>query len=1327
MPDGGTGRPDGPGRIVTFYSFKGGTGRTMALANVAWILAANGNRVLVADWDLESPGLHRFFQPFLAADISGAPGIVDFIRRYEWAAKGEAIRIDSLGMGAAEEEREKRAAIARLISDHVSQVRRYAVPVKWQFPETGAIDFLTPGKLGNGIYENTLSALDWDTLYDVLGGAEFFDMLRMQLKSSYDYVLIDSRTGLSDIADICTLHLPDIVADCFTLSTQGIEGAAKIASRVRNHTGRAITILPIPMRIDLTQQANVTAGLQVAESEFRGLPAGMSPQEREQYWADVRVPYRSAYAYEETLAAFGDQPGAPDSLLPAYTRIVARITENKVTALPTLDEWLRLRTRLRFARTARPDLPEVVIEYSPQDQLWAEWIAAVLAGAGVFARLAGEEPAGPAAPKAEAQVIAVVSEFYFAQLEMRELAPDARPELLVCVTDMRIPSGQLSEVPVVFLADRSEAQAVELLINRFGGQRPSEYQPVTGAMRYPGGGPDQVVSIPARNANFTGRDAVLMEIREQLRSRPIAVAPPLTIQGAGGVGKTQVALEYAQRFKAEYDVVWWLNCGQPQYIDSSLGDLGTRLRETFEVNLPEEGAEAARQLLNFLSTQATLRWLLVYDNAEEEDFDTIEKLLPNGGGHVLITSRDDLLVGQGMTLSLSVFERQESVSHLRRLTPHLPATEAHRLAATLGDMPLAVATAGALLANEGMTVREYLELLDGQRIRQGHPSGDYPESVTKAWHLSLDRLEAKSPAADRLLGICSVMAPIISLDLVVSDAMAAALQELDPSITERSMINRLIRQIDQLALVKVDYSGRQMQVHQVVQEVVRQRMPEADLASARRDVHQMLVAVRPHGDVDDPEMWSAYRTIWPHLTPSQAHRSSRPQVRDLLVDRIRYLRQRDDLERGRRRAEEIQSAWLAMLSEEQQPAAASPLQQQLYRLQFNMANILRDLGRYQESRALDQAVLRGQEALLGKHHQHTLQTRGNLAADLRALGEYQEALANDQETYQSWKESSGFGDEYYGTLNAAHNLALSYLLNGDYRQALRHDQQTLELRLRTYARSHPRTLNSGSAVGRDLLEAGRYQDAVRMAQDVLTQSHDAYGDDARITLNAYLWLGVAQRCAGHPAEAEANIDTAVRGLSRAFGADSGDALAGRLSQALNHLALGRTAEGREAAQDVLVSYEARRGPDHPHSLICRLNVATALCIEGEHAAARGIVQPAVSGLESRLGATHPYTLAAKLVLGSVLAELGELPSAEELERLVEAERGGVLGARHPDTLRCRANLLLTQAKLERPGAAADREKVVSELAVLLGTQHPDARAAASGKDRLLCVIDPQPF
>src|ERR1700722_14301892 len=449
MPHVTAAQSRGVGQIVTFYSFKGGTGRTMALANVAWILAANGKRVLVADWDLESPGLHRFFQPFMEPEVSRQPGIVDFIRGYEWAVD----EADSRGMLDVDEKFEPMARddVLRLIDDCVRTVSQLTVPVNWRFPDDGVILFLSPAQQDNGVYQYALSALNWDTLYERLYGGEFLDALRAYLKETYDYVLIDSRTGLSDIADICTLHLPDMVVDCFTLSTQGIEGAAKVAAQIGQFTGRNITILPVPMRIDHSREYKVVAGMEFAERMFTGLPAGMSPEQRRHYWAEVEVPYQAEYAYEETLAAFGDRPGIADSLLSSYERITARITANEITRLPPRQEWLRLRTWRKFSRTPSANPPEIVIDFSPQDQLWAEWIAAVLAGAGLAARLVGEQVGGSADAESPAQVVAILSDSYLARLEDAELdaEPVTVPDLLIAVTDDRIPPGMLDEVPMI--------------------------------------------------------------------------------------------------------------------------------------------------------------------------------------------------------------------------------------------------------------------------------------------------------------------------------------------------------------------------------------------------------------------------------------------------------------------------------------------------------------------------------------------------------------------------------------------------------------------------------------------------------------------------------------------------------------------------------------------------------------------------------------------------------------------------------------------------------------------------------------------------------------
>src|SRR5688572_7237328 len=134
------------GRIITFYSYKGGTGRTMALANVAWILASNGHRVLVLDWDLESPGLHRYFRPFLPVDpdLRTSDGIIDLIRRY-----GDAVT------------REATYPSGDDWFTRLAQIQEVAQSLKWTFPGQGTIDFVPPGRQSKS-YSEVVSTFDWD-------------------------------------------------------------------------------------------------------------------------------------------------------------------------------------------------------------------------------------------------------------------------------------------------------------------------------------------------------------------------------------------------------------------------------------------------------------------------------------------------------------------------------------------------------------------------------------------------------------------------------------------------------------------------------------------------------------------------------------------------------------------------------------------------------------------------------------------------------------------------------------------------------------------------------------------------------------------------------------------------------------------------------------------------------------------------------------------------------------------------------------------------------------------------------------------------------------
>jgi tetratricopeptide (TPR) repeat protein len=1321
------------GRIVTFYSYKGGTGRTMAMANVAWILAANGHRVLVADWDLESPGLHRFFAPFLDLSVVGdAPGVIDLVRDYEWLA------------AASDGPERRRAHIATQ-----AKFQKYVIELKrWQFPGDGKLEYLSAGRQ-NRDYLATLSALDWDNFYEALNGGEFLDAMRAEMRRNYDYTLIDSRTGLSDVADVCTVQLPDILVDCFTLSTQGIEGAAQVAQRVGDVYGwRGIRVLPVPMRVDEFEKERVDASRVFAEWRFENLPAGMVDSQRREYWSNVEVPYRPYYAYEEMLAVFGDKPGVLGSMLSAYERITGYITDGQVTTLPPIEEELRNKTRALFERKLPPESRQFLIEFLPEDQIWAEWIAAVL-GAGDYIireRRLGEATEGDE-DLAGWRRLTVASANYLAWRrsgdtrgrtvgagqpgrgeEDGDQSPVVSSEFVVYVAGARQLPDIKTDRRVSLVGVRDEADAVDRL-ERLVDIRPEAGRRDTPLPRYPGYQP-QVFEVRAKNEGFTGREQDLRDLRTELRSFSTAVVRPIALLGTAGVGKTSEALEYAYRFQGDYDFVGWIDCQRVAEVDHKVADLAQKLRDKFGVSVPGGAtvAERARLVLDRLSDGETVqRWLLVYDNAE--DIEAVRQYLPTSGGQVLITSQNQDWADQAArSLRVEVFDRKESILHLRRVVPAITEDEADAVADAVGDLPVAVAAVAAFLRDTAYPVADYLSSLarePQQALALLQRPTDYPTMVAAAWDLPLQMLRDRSPAAARLLELCSVMAPNISLNLVYHRPMAELLGPYDPALAlaEPLLMPRLVQEISKLHLLRPDSNANEIQVHQLIQAVVRGRMDADQLAATRADVQRLLLNERPRRDVDDPATWSRYRLLWPHLPPAEVVSSSNDKVRQLIIDRVRYIYVFRDLERGISEATEAANRWERMLAAVTDPKEALVLRTQLLHLRYNHANILLYQSRFEEARSLAESVLAEQVELLGADHPHSLMTAAALGGALRGLGRYGEALKRDMQTYPAWVRQNGESNER--TLQAASNLAESYRVTGDMYRALTLDEDTHRLYTATLGERHPWTLLAARNLVRDRLEAGEYSGAVDDAEHVYKTCDEALGTDSPGALDAQMLLGIALRSAGREAEAAVQFDEALRRLTDRFGDTSAEALACRLSNAANLLSLERFGEAEAEIRPVLAEYQRVLGAGHPHVLVCHVNLASALRLGLRHDEAVAAIGVATEGLERVLGADHPYTLAAEMVDAVLRADHGDLHDAEEVETRVAHAMSRKLGPDHPDTLRCRANLLLTR-KQRGQDTAAEREHVIERLTSLLGSDHPTIVTLREER-RVLRALDPQPF
>ena len=1288
------------GQIITFYSYKGGTGRTMALANVAWILASNGKRVLTVDWDLESPGLHKFFHPFLdESTVSATPGVIEIINDYASAAVDPGPRSDDWYL-------------------ELANVERHAVSLEWLFPEGGKLDFLSAGRQ-NRDYSAAVCSLDWDNFYDRLGGGRFFRAMRDDMRQKYDYVLIDSRTGLSDVADICTIELPDVLTICFTLSDQSIEGAANVARQISGrYRDRNIRVLPVPMRIEDGEKEKLDVGRALARMKFEGFPAGMTPESSAVYWASVEVPYKPFYAFEETLATFGDDPGSPASLLSSFERITDAVTAGQVITMRPIAEELRLQYKDAFTRRQPASSTQVYLSYVPEDRMWADWIEAVLTRAGfrvlprstVLTAAGGDGDArGSIQAERELQMapraIAVLSSAYLHSPDARSIwktlsSADAgdmhRQLILVRISEVRI-TAPFNEHPAVDLARMDAAQATAKLL--WALDRPAQPLGRTGTQseepRFPGTIPP-VWNVPARNADFTGRGATLELLRDKLAGGGRAVVVAQALYGLGGVGKTQLALEYAHRFMADYDLVWWVPSERAEETSGALAELARKMG----LKVSENVAEAAEAALEELRRDTTPHWLLIFDNADDPK--QLEPYLPTGSGHVLITSRNQAWTHSAEPLEVDVFTRDESVGHLLRHVPELDMADAKRVADALGHLPLAVEQASAWLEQTGMPARVYVEQLATQstRILALNQPPDYPMPVVATWNLSFDRLKQRSPAAVRLLQLCAFFSPgPISMDLLYSDEMNESLLPFDETLSEKLMLGRVIRDISRFALVKVDQGTNSLQIHRLVQAVIRSQMSDEEQVEARHEVHKILTGARPRqGETDDPANWSTYDIIWPHLGPSVAEECDDPRTRQLLIDWVRYQWKHGEFESCLNLARRLENLWALQLG---------PDHQQTLHLQFQIANVLRSQGRFAEARELDTYVLERQRAVLGPDHPHALMTANGLGADLRAVGEFQEALASDRATYESFKEQ--FGEDYPRTLLAAHNLGCSFRLVGDCFTARRLDEETLDRQRQVLGRDHPNTLLSSASLALDLRAAGAFRESVNVLRDTFERYREVLGDDMTDTLRTAASLAVSLRKAGEQAEAMNLAHDTYQRYQRRYGINAPDAQSCAVNLACDYAAVDDMPRALDLVTGVKAAHQASLGDDHPNTLVAANNLACYLRCLGRLAEALALAEDTRERMRRKLGDHHPLTLSCAVNLANCRGDSDDPEAAGALERQsISLLRDG-LGREHPDTLVCEANLAVS---LRQMGQAQDAEelraRIIADFSRVLGASHPDS-------------------
>jgi hypothetical protein len=308
--------------IATFYSFKGGTGRSMALANVACLLGRNlkerGGRVLAIDWDLEAPGLHRYFPQQSAETGADGPGLINYFHDLKALLDGESSLLESVATREGARVLEDRLPLARYLISDVAD----------------GLDLMKAGRFDED-YRERVAGFDWADFHRRYHPA--FRAVRDHFTASHYWCLIDSRTGLTDVSGVCTMLMPEKLIGVFTPNRQSVDGLLEvieqaISYRRESDDPRPLSIFPLPSRViagelELSREARADYRARFErcfEQVYAADAVDLKP-----YFDEVEIPHKDYYGFGEKVA-IRDDPNATDALSinQAYQRFYERLVRD---------------------------------------------------------------------------------------------------------------------------------------------------------------------------------------------------------------------------------------------------------------------------------------------------------------------------------------------------------------------------------------------------------------------------------------------------------------------------------------------------------------------------------------------------------------------------------------------------------------------------------------------------------------------------------------------------------------------------------------------------------------------------------------------------------------------------------------------------------------------------------------------------------------------------------------------------------------------------------------------------------------------------------------
>jgi tetratricopeptide (TPR) repeat protein len=735
------------------------------------------------------------------------------------------------------------------------------------------------------------------------------------------------------------------------------------------------------------------------------------------------------------------------------------------------------------------------------------------------------------------------------------------------------------------------------------------------------------------NPYFVGRDATLTEIHEKLHRNPTAALTQGRVEAVtalGGVGKTTIAREYAEKFWRCYRQMLWVDCrvgleaefaGLLEYLIDQPVDPQSKQADR---------ADRARRELNRHDPNNPR--LLILDNAEDEE--SVTPWIPRTGNcHTLITSRFTAWSPGIEQYPVWVLEPGPARELLRlragREGEGSEFAACDELAKKLGYLPLALEQAGAYVGKQGLgfSFADYLELYAKAEhellAKPARGSTEYPAAVYTTWRTTVDKLPAD---ARTMLRLSAFLAPAPIPFRMFVEGRAEWPGESQPSeFTLREWKDALL-----------DYSMVTPQpddsftLHPLVQAVERHQVDQSE-RGRWLDRAARLVWLYGPSPSDEYANWPVWKVLAPHglVLYEQLEGVDCSEAAARLFNEVAlyagtqgdfgaeplYLRALEALER---------------LLGREHPNTLTAVN--------NLAGLLWDMGDYDAAEPLLRSALASCERVLGIEHPDTLGSVNNLAELLRTTGDYAAAEPLHRRALEAYERV--LGPEHPDTLGSVNNLALLLHNKGDYAAAEPLFRRALEAQERLLGREHPATLQSVNNLALLLYNKGDYAAAEPLYRRALEARERLLGRDHPDTLGSVNNLAALLYSKGDDAVAESLFRRALEAQERVLGHEHPATL-----QSVNNLAGLLHSKGDYAATEPLFrrALEARErllGREHPDTLGSVNNLAALLYSKGDDDAAEPLLRRALEAQERLLGREHPNTQLIRSNLEQLLRETG---------------------------------------------------------------------------------------